>query len=45
MVFFSKTEDRNANQVLPGGWYQWEGEDIRNGCRRVHMVEIFCTHV
>jgi hypothetical protein len=27
MSFFfpRKTEYRNANQVLSGGWYQWEG--------------------
>jgi hypothetical protein len=30
---FSKTENREVKQVLPGVWYQWEGEDIRKGCR------------
>jgi hypothetical protein len=25
--------------------YQWEGEDVRKGCRRVNMVEILGTHV
>jgi hypothetical protein len=23
------------------GWYQWEGEDIRKGCRRVNLVEYY----
>jgi hypothetical protein len=33
MSFFSflKSENRRAEQVLPGGWHQWEGEDIRKG--------------
>jgi hypothetical protein len=26
-----------------GGWYHWEGEDIRKGRKRVNMAEIF-TH-
>jgi hypothetical protein len=25
---------KNGEQVLSGGWHQWEGEDIRKGCRR-----------
>jgi hypothetical protein len=33
-LFFSKMEDRKVKQVLSGGWYQWEGEDIRKGCGR-----------
>jgi hypothetical protein len=36
---------KNGEQVLSGGWHQWEGEDIRKGCRRVNMVEILGTHV
>jgi hypothetical protein len=28
-----------------GGWYQWEGGDGGEGCRRVNMVQILCTHV
>jgi hypothetical protein len=39
--FFSKTENRQAKQVLPGGWHQWEGENIRKGCRGVDMVEYY----
>jgi hypothetical protein len=27
--FFTKTENKNVNQVLSGGWYQWEG----GGCK------------
>jgi hypothetical protein len=30
--FFSpQTESRKVKQVLSGGWYQWEGEDVRKG--------------
>jgi hypothetical protein len=38
-------QNRKAKQVQSRGWYQWEVEDIRKGCRRVNMVEILCTHV
>jgi hypothetical protein len=44
-LLLSKMVDRNVNRVLSGGWYKWEGEDIKEGCRRVNMVEIVCTHV
>jgi hypothetical protein len=44
-VFFSKMEARKVKQVLSGGWYQWAGEDVRKGHRRVNVVEIFCTPV
>jgi hypothetical protein len=44
-VFFSETEDRKAKGVLSGGFYQWEGEDIRKGDSRVNVVEIFCTQI
>jgi hypothetical protein len=27
-------ENRKVKWVLSGGWHQWEGEDIRKGCRR-----------
>jgi hypothetical protein len=37
-------EDRKVKEVLSEGWYQWDGEDIRKGCKRVNMVEILCTH-
>jgi hypothetical protein len=36
--FFSKTENRKVKQVLFGGWYQWEEEDIS---RRVNVVEYY----
>jgi hypothetical protein len=39
--FLPKIEDRKVKQVLSGGWHQWEGEDIRKGCRRVNMVEYY----
>jgi hypothetical protein len=38
-------EDRKVKQVLSVGWYQWEGEDIRTGCRRMNKVEIVRAHV
>jgi hypothetical protein len=44
-IFFSKAEDSKIDQVLSGGWYQWEGEDILKGQRRVNMVKMLCTHV
>jgi hypothetical protein len=22
-------------------WYQWEGEDVEKGCRRMNMVEYY----
>jgi hypothetical protein len=31
---FSKMENRKVKQVPFGGWHQWEGEEIRKGCRR-----------
>jgi hypothetical protein len=38
-------ENRKAKLILSGDWYEWEGEDIMKGCRRVNMVEIVCAHV
>jgi hypothetical protein len=40
MSFFKKMEDRKVKQVLSRGRYQWEGKDIRKGCKRVNMLEI-----
>jgi hypothetical protein len=37
-------ENRKIKQFLSGGWYQWEGEEIRKGYRRVNMVKILCLH-
>jgi hypothetical protein len=42
---FSKIVNRTVKQVLCRGWYQWEGKDVRKGCRRLNMVEILCTHI
>jgi hypothetical protein len=40
-VFFSQMESRRVKQILwAGGWYQWEGKDIRKGYRRVNVLEI-----
>jgi hypothetical protein len=37
-------QDCLAKRVLSRGWYQWDGGgDIRKGCKRMNMVEIFCT--
>jgi hypothetical protein len=34
-------EDKNINQVLSRGWYQWEwGKDIRKACRRVNKYYV-----
>jgi hypothetical protein len=43
MSFLKSIENRKVKQPpLPflEVWYQWEGEDIRKGCRRVNTVEI-----
>jgi hypothetical protein len=29
--FYIKLENKSAEQVVPGGWYQWVGEDVGNG--------------
>jgi hypothetical protein len=34
-------KDKKVNQVLSGGWYQWEGEDIRKGYRRVNIMNSY----
>jgi hypothetical protein len=39
MAFFKNTEPQ-SKQVLPGGWYQQEGEEVRKGYRRVNAMEI-----
>jgi hypothetical protein len=45
LVFFSKMENREAKQVLSGGWYLWEGGGRKEEGRRVNMVEMLCIHV
>jgi hypothetical protein len=42
---FTKSENKRAEQVLCGGWYQGDGEEVRKGCKRVNMVQIPCTHI
>jgi hypothetical protein len=44
MSSFSKKENKKVNRSCQGEWYQWEGENIRKGCRRVHVVEISHTY-
>jgi hypothetical protein len=34
-------KDRKVKQVLSGGWYQWNGEGIRKGYRRVNTRMYF----
>jgi hypothetical protein len=34
-----------VKKVLFGGWFQWRGEDIKKGARRVIMMEIVCAHI
>jgi hypothetical protein len=43
MSFFQKQRTGRQNRSCLGGWYQWEGEEIRKGCSRVNMVDILCT--
>jgi hypothetical protein len=44
--FFSqKRRTGRQNRSCLGGGYEWEGEDIRKGCRRVNVVEMLWTHV
>jgi hypothetical protein len=38
-------KDRKVNQVLLGGWYQWEEGGYKERVWEVNMVEILCTHV
>jgi hypothetical protein len=45
MSFFKDREQEGFKTGPVCGWYQWEGEDIRKGYRRVDMVEILCTQV
>jgi hypothetical protein len=43
---FSFKNGEQEDKIGPsGGLVQWEGEDIRKGCRRMNMVEILCTQV
>jgi hypothetical protein len=42
---FQKCKVGSQNRSCLGGWYQWEEDDIRKGCRRVNMVKTFCTYI
>jgi hypothetical protein len=44
MSFFKNREQEGKTGPV-WGWYQWEGEDIRKGYRRVNVVEILHTQV
>jgi hypothetical protein len=44
-LFFKNSEQEGKTVPVCGSLHQWEGEDIRKGCRRVNMVKILCTHV
>jgi hypothetical protein len=44
-VFFKKNGEQEGKTCPVRGWYQWEGEDMRNGCGRVNMAEIIYIHV
>jgi hypothetical protein len=42
---FSEMEDRQVNQVLPGGWKECEWGRCREKCRRMNMGEILHTSI
>jgi hypothetical protein len=42
-IFFQRWRTGMQNRSCLGSWYQWEGEDIKKGCRKVNMEEILCT--
>jgi hypothetical protein len=41
MYALKNGEQEGKKNVLSGSWHQWEGEDIRKGCRRVNTVEYY----
>jgi hypothetical protein len=46
--FFTKTENRSAEQVLSGGGgvhTSRNGKDVEKVYRRANMVQILCAHV
>jgi hypothetical protein len=45
--FFTKSENRRAQQVLSRGWYQWEKVGcVESGrCRSVNIIQILCAHI
>jgi hypothetical protein len=42
---YSKMEDKKVQQELSGVGTSGRREDMRKGCRRVNVVEIFCANV
>jgi hypothetical protein len=42
---FTKSENRRAQQVCLGVWYQWERGGYGRGYRRVIVLKILGTHV
>jgi hypothetical protein len=49
LFFSTKLENRMEEQILPRcmweRWYQWEGEKVGKGVRRVKTAQKMCTHV
>jgi hypothetical protein len=45
--FFYEIEEQRVEWVLPRGWgwHQWEGGGVRQGGKKVNMVQIMYTHV
>jgi hypothetical protein len=42
---FAKSENRRAEQVLRGrSWGGGMEEEVGEGCKRVNMMQILCTH-
>jgi hypothetical protein len=44
---FSKSENKRVEQVLSGGsgLVPVGGEDVEEGCKRLNIVQVLCTHV
>jgi hypothetical protein len=42
---FLEMEDRQVNQVLPGGWKECEWGRCREKCRRLNMGGILHTNI
>jgi hypothetical protein len=40
-----RIEGQNRFQLGVRVWYQWQGEEVGKGCRRINIVEKLCTHV
>jgi hypothetical protein len=42
---FTKTDNRRAEQVLPGVGTSGREKKVKKGCGRANMEQIPCTHV